>query len=71
MSWRVSGVSGRLLGGSEYRLSRIDVEGKYSRWVSKKPTDRKNGCGGRLRSSATAAGATLSTRVVSMSATWS
>ena len=58
MSRRVSGVSGRLSGGSEYSASRTEVGSKYSRWVSKNPTERKNGCGGACAISSTAAGAT-------------
>jgi len=69
MSRRVSGVSGRFAGGSEYSASRTDVGSKYSRWVSKNPIERKNGRGGALRSSSTAAGATVSAWWVSMSTT--
>ena len=58
MSRRVSGVSGRLAGGSEYSASRTDVGSKKSRWVSKKPTLRKNGSGGALRRKRAAAGPT-------------
>jgi hypothetical protein len=58
MSRRVSGVSGRLSGGSEYSASRTEVGSKYSRWVSKKPTERKNGSRGACAIRSTAAGAT-------------
>ena len=58
MSRRVSGVSGRLAGGSEYSASRTEVGSKKSRWVSKKPTLRKNGSRRSSRIACAAAGAT-------------
>ena len=70
MSRRTSAVSGRFGGGEEYSASRTEEDSKNSRWVSKKPTDRKNGrSGGRVRSSSSVAGITLSTCVVSTSPT--
>jgi hypothetical protein len=69
MSRRVSGVSGRFAGGSEYSASRTELGSKYSRWVSKKPTERKNGREGAPRSSPSAAGATESTWLESISTT--
>ena len=71
MSRRVSGVSGRFAGGSEYSASRTEVGSKKSRWVSKKPTQRKNGSVGALRRSAAAAGATFAAWVESISTMWS
>ena len=58
-------------GGREYKTSRMDDGSKNSRWVSKKPTDKKNGVCSWARSamSFVAAGATSLTRVVSRSAT--
>ena len=44
---------------------------KNRRCVSKKPTERKNGCGGGAAEEPIAAGATSLTRVVSIFITWS
>src|SRR3954452_23110549 len=41
MSRRVSGVSGRLSGGSEYSASRTEAGSKYSRWVSRTAGSRE------------------------------
>ena len=63
MSRRISGVSGMCDGTATY-LSSPGSGRKNSRWVSKKPTDRKNGSSGRDASRSTVTGATSVARVV-------
>ncbi len=53
-------MSGRNGGGSEYTRSRTELGSKKLRWVSKKPTDMKNGSRIPLRSDSIAAGPTES-----------
>ncbi len=60
MSARVSGVSGMFGGGAHQLASCGEAGSKKLRWVSKKPTERKNGCGRPSRSSSATAGATSS-----------
>ena len=71
MSARVAAVSGSCPGGAPYSASRTELGSKNSRWVSKNPIDKKNGCCGPLRSSCSAAGAIECTLVVPTSTTWS
>jgi hypothetical protein len=54
------------VGGRAHRTVGAGFGVKKRRWVSKKPTDRKNGCGGGPVRNSIAAGATSSTRVVSI-----
>ena len=49
-------MSGRNGGGSEYTRSRTELGAKKLRWVSKNPTDKKNGSGCRSLSALIAAG---------------
>lgn len=64
-------MSGRNGGGSEYTRSRTELGAKKLRWVSKKPTDMKNGSGIPPPRASIAAGATELTVVFSMSCTTS
>ena len=57
----VIGVGEVLAGGEEYSASRAEEGSKNSRWVSKKPTERKKGFAGGSASSSIASGATVST----------
>ena len=65
MSRRISGVSGRCAGTAAQRSS-PSAGRKNSRWVSKKPTDRKNGRRWARRSRSMVTGATSVARVVAI-----